>query len=60
MYAVRAKFILNAMVLVRRAAKVSVALSVHFCHQTRTKILQLSLFSGQKVSLIPLHNAGVK
>lgn len=57
--AVRAKFILSAMVLARRAAKVSLAFSVHLCYQAGNKMLHLSLFSGQKVSLIPLHNAGV-
>lgn len=57
--AVRAKFNLSAMVLVSKAANMSLALSVHLYHQTGNKMLHLSLFSGQKVSLIPLHNTGV-
>ena len=57
--AARTKFILSAMVLVRRVAKLSLAFSVHLCHQAENKMLHLSLFSGQKVSLVPLHNAGV-
>lgn len=40
-------------------AMVSLALSVHLRHQAGSKMLHLSLFSGQKVSLIPLHSAGI-
>lgn len=44
---------------VRRAALVSLAFSVHVCHQAGSKMLHLSLFSGQKISFFPLHSAGV-